>query len=174
MPIDSHWHVVQENKPAVIGALLRKFDPSHGDAEPIYTPEGEWSYRRFEQWLARTGVLAWPRLDSGELDIDGDTFRLMYHVPGIDGLHALRESLGLITRARLPIGRDGRNRPSLFPFGTATGRNAHAKSLYNAHSPNKRTLYNFPMQSGGAEMLRLATMRRRHCANHAHPRRNSV
>jgi DNA polymerase I len=26
-------------------------------------------------------------------------------------------------------------------------------------SPNKRTLYNFPMQSGGAEMLRLATNR---------------
>ena len=26
-------------------------------------------------------------------------------------------------------------------------------------SPNKRTLYNFPMQSGGAEMLRLATWR---------------
>ena len=27
-----------------------------------------------------------------------------------------------------------RNRPSLFPFGTATGRNAHAKSPYNAHA----------------------------------------
>ena len=27
------------------------------------------------------------------------------------------------------------------------------------HSPNKRTLYNFPMQSGGAEMLRLAANR---------------
>ena len=27
------------------------------------------------------------------------------------------------------------------------------------HSPNKRTLYNFPMQSGGAEMLRLAARR---------------
>jgi len=27
------------------------------------------------------------------------------------------------------------------------------------HSPNRRTLYNFPMQSGGAEMLRLATVR---------------
>ena len=26
-------------------------------------------------------------------------------------------------------------------------------------SPNQRTLYNFPMQSGGAEMLRLATVR---------------
>lgn len=26
-------------------------------------------------------------------------------------------------------------------------------------SPNKRTLYNFPMQAGGAEMLRLAAWR---------------
>ena len=53
-----------------------------------------------------------------------DAFRLMYHVPGIEGLHALRDSLGFIVKARLPIGKDGRNRPSLFPFGTATGRNA--------------------------------------------------
>ena len=28
-----------------------------------------------------------------------------------------------------------------------------------SNSPNKRTLYNFPMQSGGAEMLRLAAVR---------------
>jgi DNA polymerase I-like protein with 3'-5' exonuclease and polymerase domains len=31
--------------------------------------------------------------------------------------------------------------------------------LHITVSPNKRTLYNFPMQSGGSEMLRLATMR---------------
>ena len=31
--------------------------------------------------------------------------------------------------------------------------------LHLSHSPNKRTLYNFPMQSGGAEMLRLAAVR---------------
>ena len=31
--------------------------------------------------------------------------------------------------------------------------------LRSQHSPNKRTLYNFPMQSGGAEMLRLAANR---------------
>jgi hypothetical protein len=35
MPIDPLWHIVQENKAAVIGALLRKFDPSHGDDDPI-------------------------------------------------------------------------------------------------------------------------------------------
>jgi hypothetical protein len=32
--------------------------------------------------------------------------------------------------------------------------------LHITHSPNQRTLYNFPMQSGGAEMLRLATERK--------------
>jgi hypothetical protein len=31
--------------------------------------------------------------------------------------------------------------------------------LYVSTSPNKRTLYNFPMQSNGAEMLRLAGWR---------------
>jgi hypothetical protein len=136
MPIDmALWNLVQENKSAVIGELVRQFDPSYGDAEPIYNADGEWSYARFEQWIVRSGIYAWPRLESGQLDIDSDAFRLMYHAhPGIEGLHALRDSIGFIAKARLPIGRDGRNRPSLFPFGTATGRNAHAKSPYNAHA----------------------------------------
>jgi DNA polymerase I len=136
MPIDMVlWNLVQENKAAVIGHLLQQFDPSHGDDEPIYSPEGEWSYERFARWLVRAGIHAWPRLDSGQLDLDSDAFRLMYGVhPGIEGLHALRDSIGFIAKARLPIGRDGRNRPSLFPFCTATGRNAHAKSPYNAHA----------------------------------------
>ena len=38
----------------------------------------------------------------------------MHHVPGIEGLHALRDSIRVIAGAKLPIGRDGRNRPSLF------------------------------------------------------------
>ena len=83
------WNLVQENKAAVIGELLRQFDPSYGSDDPIYTPEGEWSYARFENWLVSAGVVAWPRLESGQLDTDGDAFRLMYHVPGIEGLHAL-------------------------------------------------------------------------------------
>ena len=144
MPIDvSLWNLVQENKAAVIAALLRQFDPSYGSDDPIYTPAGEWSYERFERWLVCAGVPAWPRLDTGRLDIGGDAFRLMYHIPGIEGLHALRDSLGVIVRAKLPIGRDGRNRPSLFPFCTATGRNAHAKSLFNAHA-SVRSFMVFP------------------------------
>jgi DNA polymerase family A len=135
MPIDMRlWNLVQENKAAVVQYLLRRFDPSSGSEYPIYGPEGEWNYARFEQWLPTAGIHAWPRLDSGKLDISGDAFRAMYHKPGIEELHALRDSLGVVVRAKLPIGRDGRNRPSLFPFCTATGRNAHAKSLYNAHA----------------------------------------
>jgi hypothetical protein len=49
MPIDmSRWDAVQENKAAVIGHLLAPLDPSHGSDDPIYTPDGEWSYERFE------------------------------------------------------------------------------------------------------------------------------
>jgi len=149
MPIDVEaWDLVQENRPAVITELLRQFDPSHGDDDPIYSPEGEWSYTRFERWLAHIGVPAWPRLESGALDLDSDAFRLMSHVPGVEGLHALRDSLRTIIGAKLPIGRDGRNRPSLFPFNTATGRNAHSKSIFNAHA-GLRSFMVFPPDTIG-------------------------
>ena len=149
IPIDiALWNLVQENKAAVIQDLIRQFDPSYGSECPIYTLEGEWSYGRFEQWLAHTGVAAWPRLASGQLDIDSDAFRLMYHVPGIEALHALRDSIGFIAKARLPIGRNGRNRPSLFPFATTSGRNAQAKSPYNAHA-SVRSFIVFPSGSIG-------------------------
>jgi DNA polymerase family A len=146
MPIDMElWWAVQENRAAVIVELLRRFDPSHNDDEPIYTPDGEWAYARFERFLARRGM---PRLKSGQFDISGDAFRLMYHVPGIEELHALRDSIGFIVRANIPIGPDHRNRPSLFPFGTATGRNAHAKSLFNAHA-GMRSFMVFPPDTIG-------------------------
>jgi hypothetical protein len=49
MPIDmALWHLVQENKAAIIGELLRRFDPSYGSDDPIFSPEGKFSYRRFE------------------------------------------------------------------------------------------------------------------------------
>lgn len=149
MPIDVPlWNLVQENKAAVIAGMLTRFDPSYGSDDPIYSPAGEWSYARFERWLVAAGVAAWPRLESGKLDVSGDAFRLMSHVPGIEGLHALRDSLGVIMRSRIPIGRDGRNRPSLFPFCTATGRNAHSKSLFNAHA-SVRSFMAYPPETIG-------------------------
>jgi DNA polymerase I-like protein with 3'-5' exonuclease and polymerase domains len=66
------------------------------------------------------------------------------------------------------IERHKRRYPRFWQWRTEMVRNAMLERriesvfgwpLYISHSPNKRTLYNFPMQSGGAEMLRLATVR---------------
>jgi hypothetical protein len=144
MPIDVPlWNLVQENKAAVIEELRRQFDPSYGSDDPIYDENGNWERVRVERWLASIGVNAWRRTETGQLDLDEKTLKMMYHIPGVENLHALRDSMSFIANARLPIGCDGRNRPALFPFGTATGRNAHAKSIYNAHA-GMRSLMVFP------------------------------
>jgi hypothetical protein len=135
IPIDTYlWHLIQEHRVATIRELLRRFDPSHNDDEPIYDSEGMWSTARFAKWIARNRVPAWPRLASDRLDLGSDAFRLMSHGPGIRNLHILRDSIGFIAKASMPVATDGRNHPSLFPFGTATGRNAHGKSIFNAHA----------------------------------------
>jgi DNA polymerase-1 len=153
MPIDvDRWNLVQENKAAVISALIQQFDPSQNSPHPIYTPEGEWAYERLERYLAyeqsHGRIAGWPRLDSGRLDTSSDAFGIMRHAPGIEELHALRDSLSFIDKARLPIGRDRRNRPSLFPFGAATGRNAHARSPYNAHAAVRSFMQFSPETTG--------------------------
>jgi DNA polymerase-1 len=151
MPIDMPlWDLVQENLAAIVRELARQFDPSSGSDDPIYDQNGEWTLERIEKWLASIGV-SWPRLKSGRLDIGSKAFRSMYGVPGVEELHQLRDSLGFISKARLPIGPDGRNRPSLFPFGAATGRNAHAKSPYNT-SAAMRSFMLFPPETIGANI----------------------
>jgi DNA polymerase-1 len=151
MPIDMPlWNLVQENKVAIIRDLTRQFDPSSGSDDPIYDQDGEWALERVENWLASVGAI-WPRKKSGRLDMGSKAFRSMYAVPGVEELHQLRDSLNFISKARLPIGPDGRNRPSLFPFGAATGRNAHAKSPYNT-SAAMRSFMLFPPGTTGANL----------------------
>src|SRR5262249_53781506 len=136
IPIDTHlWNLTQENKQVVISHLLRTFDPSYGTDTPVYDSAGSWSDMRFVQYLVNIGVTAWPlHEETGRPKLDKETLETMYHIPGIENLHALRDVVGFINKMKLPIGRDGRNRPSLHPFCTATGRNAHSKSSFNAHA----------------------------------------
>jgi hypothetical protein len=166
LPWDTElWDITQANGLKVVRALCEKFDPSfydektpgRDDTGPIYNEDGEFSYRRFERHLAlpclrpgfeRPAVVAWPRLPTGRLDTDRDAFRLMSHVRGMEELSALRDVIGFIAKATLPISSDGRNHPSLFPFGTATGRNAHSKSPYNAHA-GVRSFIKFPAHKYG-------------------------
>jgi hypothetical protein len=101
MPIDMVlWNLVQENKTAVIRDLVHRYDPSQGTTDPIYTDEGQWEYARFARWLIDNGI-AWPRLPSDQLDTDEDAFGLMTHVPGINGLYALKTGLHVIRSVNL-------------------------------------------------------------------------
>jgi DNA polymerase I len=84
----------------------------------------------FGAWLQRKGM-PWPRLPSGSLRLDDDTFRSMAkHHPEIVPLHELRATMGQLRLGDLAVGRDGRNRCLLSPFRAATGRNQPSTSKF--------------------------------------------
>lgn len=72
---------------------------------------------RWERWVADRGIV-WPRLESGSLALDDDTFREMAkcHVE-VSPMRELRASLSQLRLNELAVGKDGRNRCLLSPFG---------------------------------------------------------
>ena len=85
---------------------------------------------RFEALLAREGI-PWPRLESGRLNLDDDTFREMARsYPRISPLRELRGSLSEMRLSDLHVGRDGRNRTPLWPFSSRTGRNQPSNTKF--------------------------------------------
>jgi DNA polymerase-1 len=86
--------------------------------------------RRFEAYLIKE-MIPWPRLENGHLDLDDETFRQMAKsYPKISPLRELRASLSKMRLAELSVGRDGRNRTLLSPFGSRTGRNQPSNSRF--------------------------------------------
>lgn len=87
-------------------------------------PRPSFSARRFAEWLVREGI-PWPRLESGQLALDDDTFRQMGRTyPAVAPLRELRHSLGEMRLfSDLAVGSDGRNRCLLSPFRSITSRN---------------------------------------------------
>ncbi len=78
---------------------------------------------RWEAWLADNHV-AWPRLASGALKLDDDTFKEVGRShPAVERMRQLRLSLSKLRLQELPVGTDGRNRVLLSPFASRTGRN---------------------------------------------------
>ncbi len=85
---------------------------------------------RFEQWLTQQGI-AWPRLESGKLDLKEDTFRdIAKGHPELEPLKELRHSLSELRLNKLAVGRDGRNRCLLSPFQAKTSRNQPSNSKF--------------------------------------------
>ena len=85
---------------------------------------------RFEAWLAKTGI-PWPRLESGRLDLDDETFReaALRH-PAVAPLRELRKSLSGMRLSDLAVGHDDRNRTLLSAFQARTGRNQPSNARF--------------------------------------------
>jgi hypothetical protein len=116
--------------------LLRRFDANwdRSKATLIETVSARYSVyeeqtfrtKLFKEYLEREKLLnLWPRLDSGALSLERETFSEMAKCfPKLAGLHELRKAVSRLRLIDLEIGPDGRNRYYLAPFRTKTGRNA--------------------------------------------------
>jgi DNA polymerase family A len=114
----ANWEVVQDR-------LIHEVDAEYG----VY--DGR-SFRqdRFEEWLSRNNM-GWPRLDSGKLALDDDTFEEMANIyPQVANLRKLRQALSELRVNNLQVGKDGFNRTLLSPFGSITGRNQPSNTKY--------------------------------------------
>jgi len=77
----------------------------------------------FEDYLKRNEI-AWPRLESGRLDLKKDTFKNISKIePTIYPLHQLKRTISELNMNNLSVGQDARNRCLLSPFSSKTGRN---------------------------------------------------
>jgi DNA polymerase-1 len=105
--------------------LIEEIDQRYG----VY--EGS-SFRaaRFADYLAGMGI-PWIHLPSGALALDRDTFKDMARAyPVLQPLRELRASLSEMRLSSLAVGKDGRNRTVLWPFGAKSGRNTPKASQF--------------------------------------------
>ena len=90
--------------------------------------DGHFRKDLFQAFLQREAI-PWPRLPSGEMALDRETFRSQARAyPVLRTLYELRVTLDELRLSRLTVGKDGRNRYLLSPFGSVTGRNQPSNS----------------------------------------------
>ncbi len=107
------------------GELVRRIDADYG----IYDGT-TFKADRFAEYLARN-VIPWPRLASGALDLKDETFKEGARgYPELSSLRQLRKTLAELRLNDLAVGRDGRNRCLLSPFGARTGRNTPSNAKF--------------------------------------------
>jgi hypothetical protein len=84
---------------------------------------------KFAGWLERT-ALAWPRLESGHLDLSDDAFREAARAhPEVAPLRELRSAMSELRLNDLTVGRDNRNRCILSAFQARTGPSVWLRGL---------------------------------------------
>jgi hypothetical protein len=127
VPIDTAWlRLLLEGWDGVRSRLIGAVDADYGvfDGNTFKTD-------RWESYLAKKNI-PWPRLDSGALALDDDTFRDMAraHPAEVGPMRELRVTLGQLKLNDLAVGGDGRNRTLLSPFASKTSRNQPSTSRF--------------------------------------------
>lgn len=124
VPIDTQTlRVLRDSWDDLKGDLIAAVDADYNVYEGTSFRAG-----KFLQYLNRQRI-AWPRLPSGALALDADTFRDMAKVhPQLNALKELRSSLSELRLMNLAVGADDRNRTLLSPFKSRTGRNQPSNS----------------------------------------------
>lgn len=122
--VDAHtalvtaWSDIQDR-------LIEHIDADYQVFEGRTFKTAQWAH-----WLHAHDI-PWPRLPSGALALDDDTFREMARsYPTVAPIRELRMSLSKMRLADLAVGRDGRNRCLLSPFRARTGRNQPSNSAF--------------------------------------------
>jgi hypothetical protein len=113
-----NWDSLQER-------LIAQIDEHYGVYEGRTFKSDRW-----ESWLNSRGI-RWPRLPSGSLALDDDTFREVARShPEVGPIRELRTSLSQLRLNELAVGSDGRNRCLLSAFGSRTGRNQPSNTKF--------------------------------------------
>lgn len=126
IPIDTEIHSLLVEKWDVIQTqLISAIDRDFGVFEG-----GSFRTNRFAEYLVREDI-PWPRLDSGALALDDDTFKDQARAyPQLMPLRELRHTLGKMRLNEIAVGQDGRNRCMLSPFRSKTGRNQPSNNRF--------------------------------------------
>jgi DNA polymerase I len=107
---------------AVRDVMVPAIDAKYG----VYVrgENGEWSFniKLFDAYCVREEI-AWPRLESGALNMKRKTFEDMSKGrPQLEDLRQLRHTRDKMRKIKLAVGADGRNRTVLWPFKAKTSR----------------------------------------------------
>lgn len=126
VPIDTDALVrLRLGWPTIQDRLIARVDQDYGVFD-----ERTFRSDRWATWLETRGI-HWPRLASGRLALDDDTFRSMARrYPEIESMRELRTSLAQLRLEDLAVGADGRNRCLLSAFRARTGRNQPSNSRF--------------------------------------------
>lgn len=116
---------LQKNWDRIIDVLIASVDRRFG----VY--EGRnFKFSRWASWLAVRNI-PWPRSPSGRLLTDDKTFRAYAKTnPDIALIRELRYTLGKLRLRDLAVGSDGRNRTTIWPFSSNSGRNQPSNSKH--------------------------------------------